>query len=174
MPQRILGVDPGTVRAGYGLVEEEGGTTTALAWGVLAPGARRPLGERLLRIYQGLLDLIDRWSPSAVAVEDPFFPRLEHRVSARSILSLGQAQAAVLMAAAQRGLPLFRYPPARVKQAVTDYGRGSKAQVQEMVRLILDMPEPPSPSDAADALAVALCHLQQARLGQLLASGGAP
>ncbi|MFQ5861271.1 MAG: crossover junction endodeoxyribonuclease RuvC [Dehalococcoidia bacterium] len=163
---RILGIDPGTVSMGYGLVED-GEELRALHWGVLSPGVSLPLEQRLHRLYVDLSAMIREWQPQEVAVEDPFVAR-ENR-SVRTALAIGQAQGVALMAAASFGLPTFRYSPAQVKHAVADYGASTKEQVQEMVRLLLELSETPAPSDAADALALAICHLHQRRLESLLA-----
>lgn len=174
MAQRILGVDPGTLRMGYGVVDAAGVQAVYLTCGVITASRSLTLGERLWRLYQGLLKVVQAWKPTAVAVEEAFIPGLrgtsfngEERGGVRSAMAVGQAGAIVLLAAAAHGVPSFRYSPAQVKGSVTDYGRSSKEQVQEMVRLTLGLTEAPLPADAADALAVALCHLQQQRIAEL-------
>ena len=173
MAQRILGVDPGTLRMGYGLVDAEGRDTRYLDAGALTARASLPLGNRLVHLHRGLLRLVEAWSPTIVAIEDPFVP-VEglsgdgYRTSVRSAIAVGQAQAVALMAAATHGLPVFRYPPAKVKRAVSGGGRNTKEQVAEMVRIILGLAEAPRPADATDALAVALCHLQEEQVRALL------
>ena len=170
---RILGVDPGTVRMGYGVLEVRGDAPGYLACGVLTGGPSRALGERLWRIYQGLLEVVEGWQPAAIAIEEAFIPGGDTvgggpRGSVRSAIMVGQAGAVVLLAAAAHGVPAFTYTPAQVKGAVTSYGRSDKGQVQEMVRLTLGLEQPPRPTDAADALAVALCHLSQRREAALV------
>ena len=172
MARRILGVDPGTIRMGYGLLEAHGRDARYLDAGALTARASLPLGERLSHLHQGLLRLVEEWTPELMAIEDPFVPVEDLRgggyhTSVRSAIAVGQAQAVALMAAAAKGLPVFRYPPARVKSIVTGYGRGSKAQVAEVVRMILGLSEAPKPADATDALAVALCHLQAEQIRAL-------
>jgi crossover junction endodeoxyribonuclease RuvC len=171
--QRILGVDPGTLRMGYGLLEVEGSATTCLTWGVITASRSLALGERLWRLYQGLLEVVRSGEPAAVALEESYIPRAsidgDERGGVRSAMAVGQAGAIVMLAAAAHGVPSFRYSPALVKSAVAGYGRGSKEQVQEMVRLILGLQERPQPNDAADALAVALCHLRQQHAAELVA-----
>ena len=174
MTERVLGIDPGTVRMGYGLVESSGHQTQHLASGAFVPRRSLPIGERLWELFQELTALIDTWKPTTMAVEEPFVPRTKADgmdSSRRSAMALGQAEALVLIAAAARGIPVSRYAPAQIKSAVTNDGRGSKEQVQEMVRLILGLSQRPEPTDAADALAVALCHLQHQRAARLVGTG---
>ena len=150
---KVRGIDPGTAACGYGIVQESGGRIRAIAHG----GWQTPAGERLeLRlktIFDRVQALIAEHEPTAVAVEESFVG-----ADARIALSVGQARGAVLVAAAAVGVECVEYPPARVKQAVCGYGRAEKAQVQRMVRAILAMESNPTPSHAADALAVAICH----------------
>jgi len=153
---------------GYGLLDVHGADARYLAAGAIAARASLPLGVRLSHLRVELLRLIQCWKPDLMAVEEPFVP-VEglggggYRTSVRSAIVVGQAQAVALMAAADHNLPVFRYPPARVKSLVAGYGRGSKTQVSEVVRMILGLKELPTPSDASDALAVALCHVQVER-----------
>ena len=126
-----------------------------------------PIGERLRRIYNELLEVISRHQPDAVAVEQPFVAK-----NVRTALAIGRAQAIALLAAANKSIPAFEYTPAQVKQRVANYGAGSKEQIQEMVRLQLGLAEVPQPNDAADALAVAICHAQETHLSNLLAQQG--
>ena len=172
MGQRILGIDPGTLQFGYGLLEAERGDGSYLTAGVFKAPRSLEIGERLHRIHTELLALIESWRPDVVAVEEPFVPPEAaggggHRTSMRSAIAVGQAQAVALLAAARFGLPVYRYPPAQVKNAVSGYGQGSKQQVAVMVGLLLGLAKPPEPVDATDALAVALCHLQQDRLNAI-------
>ena len=176
MAERVLGVDPGTLRMGYGVVESSGHQARYLTAGAIIPRRSLPLGDRLWALFQELTTLLDTWKPTTLAVEEPFVPRTRADgtgSSVRSAMALGQAEALVLMAAAARGIPVTRYAPSQIKSAVTNDGRGSKEQVQEMVRLILGLPQRPHPSDAADALAVALCHLQHQRAARLVGAGRA-
>ena len=161
---RVLGIDPGTIVMGYGVVDSEGDVTTAVDYGALTPPQRSPIGERLNFLYARLLKIITRYQPQAVAVEQPFVAK-----NVKSALAVGRAQAVAILAAATKKIPSYEYTPARVKQLVANYGASSKEQVQEMVRLQLGLKEIPQPNDAADALAIALCHLQQMRLTELLA-----
>ncbi len=160
---RVLGIDPGTVVMGYGVVDSEDDAVTAIDYGTLTPPQRSPIGERLSFLYTGLLKIISRYKPEAVAIEQPFVAK-----NVKSALAVGKAQAIAILAAANKKIPSFEYTPAQVKQSITNYGASSKEQIQEMVKLQLGLSEIPQPSDAADALAIALCHLQQVRLSQLL------
>lgn len=149
----VLGVDPGLTVTGWGLVAGEAGSLRSLGCGTVATKPTLPQEQRLHRIFQELCDVIERARPAEVAVEDPFVGE-----NVRSAFAVGQARAVCLLAAAQAGLPVRPYAPAEVKLAVTGYGRSDKTQVQEMVRVQLGLAEPPRPADAADALAIALCH----------------
>jgi len=164
---RILGIDPGTVIMGYGVIEAGDDRITLLDSGALVTKERSPIGERLSFIYHRLLEIIARYQPDAVAIEQPFMAK-----NVRSALAVGRAQAIAILASAERGIPAYEYTPAQVKQRVTNYGASTKEQVQEMVRLQLNLAEVPQPADAADALAVALCHLHETRIDSLLAQGG--
>ncbi|MBI4299417.1 MAG: crossover junction endodeoxyribonuclease RuvC [Chloroflexi bacterium] len=159
---RILGLDPGTVRMGFGVIQEEGEELKLLSCGVLTAARSDPLPDRLYALYSQILELVSYWQPNALAVEEPFVAK-----NVRSAMAVGQAEAVALIAAAHFGVPAFTYSPRQVKQSVADYGGGSKEQVQEMVRVHLGLSYLPEPIDATDALAVAICHshhLQEQRL----------
>jgi len=160
----VLGVDPGLSATGYGLISVRGNDCRSLAFGVIRLPDRLPRPQRLQRIHEGLTEVIAAWRPDEVAVEDFFVGH------ARAAVAVGEARAMALLAAAQAGLPVSLYKPLEVKQFVTSYGRGSKEQVQEMVRVLLALDEPPKPADAADALAVALCHCFKRRISLVEAS----
>ncbi len=165
----ILGIDPGLTATGYGLIRTDGVTHQALDFGAVAPPARAPLAERLLRIYEALADVIRDARPDEVAVEDFIVGHV------RAAVAVGEARAVALLAAAQAGLPVALYKPLEVKQFVTSYGRGSKEQVQLMVQALLGLDAPPSSPDAADALAVALCHaLKRSAISTQLSATGLP
>ena len=157
---RVLGIDPGTRKLGYGVVEG-GRELKGVAWGVLTASRQVPVEERLRVLYDGLSDVILRYRPQEVAIEDPFVGK-----NVRSAFAVGRAQTVAILAAVNRGLSIHYYSPALVKQQVTGYGRSDKRQVQEMVKLQLELSEYPQPSDAADALAIAICHLQQGYLNR--------
>jgi crossover junction endodeoxyribonuclease RuvC len=161
----ILGIDPGTITTGYGVIKAEDDEPTLVDCGALTASERSPMGERLSYIYQGLSEVMARFSPDVVAIESPFVAK-----SVKSALAIGKAQAIAILAAAEGKIPSHEYSPAEVKKRVTDYGVSTKEQVQEMVRLQLGLAEAPHPIDAADALAVALCHLRKMHLESLLIS----
>jgi crossover junction endodeoxyribonuclease RuvC len=147
-------------------VDEEGGGMTMVACGVLSQPSKVPVERRLSFLYKELVEIVARYKPDEVAIEEPFVAG-----NARSALAIGRAQAIAILAAANENLPIFRYLPTQVKQQVTTYGGSEKEQVQEMVRLQLGLAQPPQSSDAADALAVAICHLHQRHIERLLARG---
>jgi crossover junction endodeoxyribonuclease RuvC len=148
----ILGVDPGSIRTGYGAIDTDGRRHRLVEKGALAPPRRHSLPERLRHIHTGIVEVIQRLEPDLLAVEDVF-----HAANTRTALVLGHVRGVVLLAGAQAGLPVHEFPPATVKQQVTGFGRADKTQVAFMVARILDMPGPGEAGDAADALAVALC-----------------
>ncbi len=160
----ILGVDPGTAITGYGLVREVEGELIVVEYGAITTPAHLAPAERLRQIYQKLSAIIARYSPAAAAVEKLFFSR-----NVRTAMAVGQARGVALLAAANAGLPVYEYTPLEVKQAIAGYGGASKEQVQQMVQLLLRLEEVPQPDDAADAIAVAVCHLHSFRLVDLLA-----
>ena len=162
---KVLGVDPGTITMGYGLIEGDEEELTASYFGALNSPTRSPIGERLSYLYRELSKIISRHQPDAVAVEQPFM--MSRNV--KSALAVGRAQAIAILAAAENGVPVYEYTPTQIKQVVADYGASSKEQIQEMVRIQLGLDEVPQPSDAADALATAICHLRQSHLRNLLA-----
>lgn len=162
---RTIGIDPGTAILGWGLVDEQNGQLTPVEHGVLTTAAGTPQPQRLLTLYTGLQALITQFKPDAAAVEELFFGK-----NVNTALTVGQARGVILLALAQAGLPIFEYKPASVKQAVSGYGGADKRQMQEMVRITLGLSAIPRPDDAADALAVAICHAYSApalrRLGE--------
>jgi crossover junction endodeoxyribonuclease RuvC len=150
---RILGIDPGSETTGYGLIESDGSQYSSILFGAIRTSQRRPFHERLLEIYTHLMDVVRREEIHAVAIEGVF-----HAANVQSALKLGHARGVALLVAAQRNLPVFEYSPLEIKKAIVGYGRAEKDQVQIMVRLLLHLPDTPIPADAADALAVAICH----------------
>ena len=164
MPIRILGLDPGIAIMGYGIVEDNDGNLTAIEYGGLTTSAKQATSERLRSLYEGILAIMAHYKPEEIAVE-LFVAR-----NLRTALMVGQARGIALLAAANKRLPVYEYTPLQVKQRVSGYGRGEKRQVQEMVRMQLGLDCIPQPDDAADALAVALCHISETRLSRLLAN----
>jgi crossover junction endodeoxyribonuclease RuvC len=163
---RVLGIDPGTVVIGYGVIDSDGDRTTLVDYGALSASTRLPVAERLGELYNQLQEIVARYQPDAVAVEQPFVAK-----NVKSALAIGKAQAVAILVAVNRGIPTFEYTPAQIKRQVANYGTSSKEQVQKMVGLQLGLSEVPQPDDAADALATALCHLGEAHLENLLAEG---
>ena len=151
---RILGIDPGSERTGYGCVESDGSRHRLVDCGAIATRAAAPFPDKLLEIHTRLAALLRRHGPDCVAIENLF-----HAVNVRSALKLGHARGVAMLAAVEAGVPVVEYTPAEIKRAVVGYGRAEKPQVQHMVKLILGLAAAPAPHDAADALAVAICHL---------------
>lgn len=149
----ILGIDPGTAIVGYGLVEINSGHLRAQDYGCIRTSSNKPAYLRLVAIYDRLKEIISASRPEIMAIEELFFNK-----NTRTALAVGQARGVVLLAAAHSGLPVAEYTPLEVKQAVAGFGRASKDQVQRMVQVLLDLDKAPRPDDAADALAVAICH----------------
>ncbi len=163
----VLGVDPGTATTGYGVVQETDGVLDLIACGVITTPAHQPLPARLQTIYRDLSQLVKIHRPVAGAVEKLFFSK-----NARTAMSVGHARGVALLALVDQGLAIGEYTPLEIKQAVAGYGGADKRQVQEMVRALLDLDEVPRPDDAADALAVAICHLHAARFQALIHETG--
>jgi crossover junction endodeoxyribonuclease RuvC len=150
---KVVGIDPGTAACGYGVIHESGGRLRAVAHGCWSTPAGQDTVVRLKTIHDAVAALIEEHTPDAVALEESYVG-----ADARIALSVGQARGAVLVAAANVGVVCQEYAPARVKQTVCGYGRAEKGQMQRMVKMILALPELPTPHHAADALAVAICH----------------
>ncbi|UQZ91210.1 crossover junction endodeoxyribonuclease RuvC [Deltaproteobacteria bacterium Smac51] len=159
----ILGIDPGTQHTGYGLLRAEGRRMELVSQGRFSPPAAWELPRRLAYIHKGLMELVAGYPPQAVAVEDIFYG---HNV--RSALKLGHVRGVILLTAALAGAPVFEYAPRQVKSTVAGYGQADKNQVARMVSELLNFREPMA-ADAADALAVAICHISQSGLNGLLA-----
>jgi crossover junction endodeoxyribonuclease RuvC len=165
---RIFGIDPGSDRTGYGCVETDGRRYQLVPCGAIGPLAADSFPLRLARIYRELSALLASCRPDGVAIENLF-----HAANVRSALKLGHARGVAMLAAVEAGCPVIEYTPAEIKRAVVGYGRAEKHQVQQMIKLLLALPTPPSPHDAADALAVAICHLHSTpRLGARVADPG--
>lgn len=158
----FLGIDPGTATTGFGVLHVEGSRIHPLEFGVFLTQPSTPMPERLLSIYNDVNTLLDKYAPDTVATERLFFDR-----NVTNALVVGRAIGVVLLAFAQRGLPWIEYTPMQVKTAVTGHGGADKQQVQYMVTKLLGLKETPRPDDAADALAVALCHAHSYKLSAL-------
>ena len=160
---RIVGIDPGCECTGYGIIESNGSDHKAILYGAIKTIPRRPFHERLLKIYNELNGILAREQVSVMAVEEVFYS-----ANVDSALKLGHARGVVLLAAAQHGLTVYEYSPLEIKKGVVGYGRAAKEQIQSMVALLLGLSQPPTPDDAADALAVALCHAHRMKAAELL------
>jgi crossover junction endodeoxyribonuclease RuvC len=160
----VIGIDPGTATTGYGLVKEDSsGSLVVEQFGAILTPANMPMPKRLTMLYHRLQEIILLHRPQVAAVEKLFFQR-----NVRTALSVGQARGVILLALAEADLPIHEYNPLEVKQAVAGYGGADKNQMQQMVRALLNLEQIPQPDDAADALAVAICHLHSARMNYLL------
>ena len=164
MPTRVLGIDPGIAMMGYAVIDQDNDNFITIDFGCLTTSAQQTIPERLHIIYWNLLQIIERYQPSEAAVE-LFVAR-----NLRAALMVGQARGVAILAAANKGMSVFEYTPLQVKQRVSGYGRGNKKQIQEMVRIILGLDSIPKPDDAADALAIAICHLNEVRLSRILSA----
>jgi len=153
----ILGIDPGTAITGYGLVSYEGNHLKRIDFGAIRTTPDQSAAQRLRIIYQELQTLIVRFKPEIMAIEELFFNR-----NVKTVLAVGQARGVAILAAATLDLEIAEYTPLQVKLAVAGYGRAEKHQIQEMVRMLLCLTELPKPDDAADALAIAICHIHTA------------
>jgi crossover junction endodeoxyribonuclease RuvC len=160
--RRVLGIDPGTATTGYGIIEEDGNQLTEIVSGVIRTDADQSTSERLQAIHRQIKGLAAEWQPTEAAVEELFFSR-----NVRTAMHVGQARGVAILALADAELEISEYTPLAIKQAVTGYGSADKAQMQEMVKMLLGLDEVPRPDDAADALAVAICHLHASRLSRL-------
>jgi crossover junction endodeoxyribonuclease RuvC len=155
----VLGIDPGLATTGYGLVTSTDQELVLVEYGTLETQPGPPLAERLQKLYHELGDLIRTQRPDVAAIEELFFSR-----NVRTAMTVGHARGVAMLAVAEAGLKVFEYTPLQVKDAVVGYGRASKGQVQDMVRLLLKLERNPQPDDAADALAIAICHAHSARV----------
>ena len=151
---RVFGIDPGSERTGYGCVETDGSLHRIVMCGAISSPALASFPDKLQRIHGQLTLFLKECQPESVAIENLFFS-----VNVRSALKLGHARGVAMLAAVEAGVPVFEYTPAEIKRAVVGYGRADKAQVQQMIKLLLGLDALPSPHDAADALAIAICHV---------------
>ena len=161
-----IGIDPGTATTGYGLVQDQDGSLVVVDYGVILTASELEMPERLLELFRQLNKIILLHRPESSAVEKLFFQK-----NVRTALSVGQARGVILLALAEARLPVYEYTPLEVKQAVAGYGGADKNQVQQMVRALLGLQVVPQPDDAADALAVAICHLHSNRWRSLYEEG---
>jgi crossover junction endodeoxyribonuclease RuvC len=163
----VLGIDPGYAITGYGLIDYQAGRLRIVEYGVVSTPAKMDFPSRLLSIAEALEKLIITYQPDSVAIEELFFSR-----NTTTAIGTAQARGVAVLAGAKAGLPVFEYTPMQVKVAVTGYGRSDKSQIQQMVRVLLNLREIPKPDDAADALAVAICHAHSGPRLEAEARGG--
>lgn len=165
---RVLGIDPGSETLGWGVVDGVGSKYELVDFGTVRSNTKHAFSKRLLNIYNGIADVVSKHSPDVLSVEDTFYA-----VNVGVALKLGQVRGTMLLLAEQYGIEIAEYAPRLVKQTVVGYGNAEKHQVQEMVRLLLRLKTAPTPHDAADALAIAICHFHHAGLGDRLKKAGA-
>jgi len=159
----VIGIDPGTATTGYGLVrEEQNGKLTVVDFGVIQTSSTLPMPQRLLHLYRELKEITLLHCPDSGAVEKLFFQK-----NVRTAISVGQGRGVAILALAEAEMPIAEYTPLEIKQAVTGYGGADKVQMQSMIKALLELNEVPKPDDAADALAVAVCHIHQARFNAM-------
>jgi crossover junction endodeoxyribonuclease RuvC len=162
----IFGVDPGTAKMGFGVIDYDH-DSRLISHGVLETPAKTLMPDRLRMLYEMICALLDEHTPAVLAVEQLFFAR-----NVTTAISVGQARGVVLLAAAQRDIPVQEFTPSEIKQSIVGYGKADKAQIQEMVRLILNLDAIPQPDDAADAIAAAICYAHHATgYGSLMQTG---
>lgn len=158
----IMGVDPGTATTGFGVIEKLGSKYNLVDYGVILTPAKTELHYRLDTIFEELTTVLKKHQPDEVVVEELFFA-----TNAKTAISVGQARGVILLAAKKQDIPIAEYTPLEVKMAITGYGKADKKQIQQMVKAILALKEIPKPDDAADALAIAICHAQTRKIDNL-------
>lgn len=164
---RILGIDPGYAITGYAFLDYQDSRFTVLDYGLIQTQAETPFPNRLLTIHQSLDSLCQRWHPEVMAIEELFFAR-----NTTTAIGTAQARGVAIVSCARLGIPVYEYTPMQVKVAVTGYGKAEKAQVQEMVRVLLHLKKIPKPDDVADAIAIAICHAHSGNRREALAVSG--
>jgi len=160
---RVLGCDPGLAITGYGILDSDGQQLAPIAYGVVRTKAGLDEPARLLDLYRQTVEIVEQYQPDVAAVEKLFFS-----TNVRTAMMVSQARGVLLLSLAEAGIPIWEYTPLQIKQAVTGYGQADKSQIQEMVRLLLNLNEIPRPDDAADALAVSICHLHSTHLDRYI------
>ena len=163
----ILGIDPGVATVGFGIICETGGVPKPHRFGVITTPAGMRLALRLTRIHADVSELIETFKPDAIAVEEIFF-----NTNLKTAIAVAHGRAAVILAGEEHGVPMFEYTPLQIKKAVVGYGHATKTQVMDMVKRLLSMEEAPKPDDAADALAIAICHARTANSLLAMENGG--
>ncbi len=158
----VLGIDPGTAITGYGVITDRDSQPEVITYGAITTPADLALPNRLITIHREVLNLIDQYKPDQAAIEQLFFNK-----NVRTALAVGHARGVIMLALAEKNVPIYEYTPLEVKQAVTGNGRAEKKQIQEMIKILLELEKIPKPDDAADALAIAVCHFHSARFSTL-------
>ena len=168
---RVLGIDPGYAIVGWGVVEYIGNRFAPIGYGAVITEKDTPFEQRLVEIYEGVLDICKRYQPEALSIE-----KLYYQHNQTTVIGVAEARGVILLAAAQCGVPIYEYTPMQVKQAITGYGKAVKKQVQEMTRILLHLPAVPKPDDTADALAMAItfCHTNGNQLNRFARRGVGP
>ena len=169
MGTTILGIDPGTATMGWGVIRQEGNKLYYVQHGAIITPPNWEMPRRLGRLFDGVTELIRGYRPEAVAIEELFF-----NTNVTTAITVGQARGVALLAAHKAGVEVAEYTPLQVKQAITSYGRAQKRQVQEMVKTLLNLRDIPKPDDAADGLAIAVCHAFSSRIGRKVGVGKQP
>ncbi len=159
----ILGIDPGYAIVGIGVIEYVGNKFRPIEYSAITTNAHTPTSLRLKTIYDEINKFLDKYKPDAIAIEELFF-----NSNAKTAIAVAQARGVLIVAATNRGIPIYEYTPLQIKQAVTGYGRADKNQVQQMVKMLLNLNAIPKPDDAADALAVAICHAHSGAMNDRL------
>lgn len=159
----IIGIDPGYAIVGVGVVEHIGNKFRTIDYGAITTPAGMPTTERLNKIFHEMVAYIEKYKPDAVAIEELFF-----NSNQKTAITVAQARGALLVAATSSGVPVYEYTPLQVKQSVTGYGRADKSQIQQMVKMMLGLSQIPKPDDAADALAIAICHAHSDKMNNIL------
>ena len=160
---RILGIDPGFATVGFGVIDYSANKFTTINYGVICTDKNTPFPERLKILYDSALELIEKYKPDCLSIEELFF-----NTNVKTAIAVGHARGVLILAAHNAGLPIYEYTPLQIKQALTGYGRADKQQIQHMVKTFLNLAAIPRPDDAADALAVAVCHAHSSRLTDIL------
>lgn len=163
----IIGIDPGYAIVGIGVIEYVGNKFRTLEYNAITTPAGMPTVERLKKIYQEMDMYLEKYKPDAVAIEELFF-----NSNQKTAINVAQARGVLLVAVANRNVPICEYTPLQVKQSVTGYGRADKKQIQQMVKMMLGLNAIPKPDDAADALAIAICHAHSNKMNKLLGTNG--
>lgn len=163
---RVLGIDPGTIVTGYGIVEDIGKGLSLIDYGTIAGARKEPYPERLKKIYDGLIEVLERCKPDHIALEKVFYGK-----NVKSAIKIGESRGVAILCAATAERPLYEYSPTVIKKSVVGTGSAQKVQVQEMVKVILNLSKAPEPFDSSDALAIAICHFHRRKIDDLILTG---